>query len=35
VALILRVPGTQADEPWSTDRWNVFAGVAALSLLTK
>ncbi len=35
VALILRVPGTPADEPWSTYRWYVFAGVAALSLLTK
>ena len=35
VALILRVPGTPADEPWSIYRWYVFAGVAALSLLTK
>ena len=35
VALILRVPGTPPDEPWSTYRWYVFAGVAALSLLTK
>jgi Na+-translocating ferredoxin:NAD+ oxidoreductase RnfD subunit len=34
VALILRVPGTP-DEAWSTYRWYVFAGVAALSLLTK
>ena len=35
VALILRVPGTPADDPWSTHKWYVFAGVAALSLLTK
>ncbi len=35
VALILRVPGTPRDEPWYTDDWYVFAGVAALSLLTK
>jgi hypothetical protein len=35
VALILRVPGTPADEPWTTYKWYVFAGVAALSLLTK
>ena len=35
VALILRVPGTPSDEPWSTYKWYVFAGVAALSLLTK
>jgi Na+-translocating ferredoxin:NAD+ oxidoreductase RnfD subunit len=35
VALILRVPGTPADEPWTTHKWYVFAGVAALSLLTK
>ncbi len=34
VALILRVPGTP-DEAWSTYKWYVFAGVAALSLLTK
>jgi Na+-translocating ferredoxin:NAD+ oxidoreductase RnfD subunit len=34
VALILRVPGTP-DDAWSTYRWYVFAGVAALSLLTK
>jgi Na+-translocating ferredoxin:NAD+ oxidoreductase RnfD subunit len=34
VALILRVPGTP-DEAWSTYRWYAFAGVAALSLLTK
>jgi hypothetical protein len=35
VALILRVPGTPADQPWTTYKWYVFAGVAALSLLTK
>ena len=35
VALILRVPGTPADDPWSTHKWYVFAGVAGLSLLTK
>jgi Na+-translocating ferredoxin:NAD+ oxidoreductase RnfD subunit len=34
VALILRVPGTPNDA-WSTHAWYVFAGVAALSLLTK
>jgi Na+-translocating ferredoxin:NAD+ oxidoreductase RnfD subunit len=35
VALILRVVGTPADQPWYTgDLW-VFAGVAAFSLLTK
>ncbi len=35
VALILRVVGTPPDDPWNTDAWYVFAGVAALSLLTK
>ena len=35
VALILRVPGTPRDDPWSTKGWYLFAGVAALSLLTK
>ncbi len=35
VALILRVPGTPPDDPWSTHAWYVFAGVAAFSLLTK
>jgi Na+-translocating ferredoxin:NAD+ oxidoreductase RnfD subunit len=35
VALILRVPGTPADQPWTTHEWYVFAGVAAFSLLTK
>ena len=35
VALILRVPSTPPNEHWSTHAWYVFAGVAALSLLTK
>jgi len=35
VALILRVVGTPADEPWSTFRWEWFAAIAGLSLLTK
>ena len=35
VALILRVVGTPAHEPWSTYGWYIFAGVAAFSLLTK
>jgi hypothetical protein len=35
VALILRVVGTRADDPWATDGWYVFAVVAGLSLLTK
>ena len=35
VALILRVVGTPPDDPWNTSSWYVFAGVAALSLLTK
>ncbi len=35
VALILRVPGTPLNDHWSTHRWYVFAGVAAVSLLTK
>ncbi len=35
VALILRVVGTSPDDPWNTSAWYVFAGVAALSLLTK
>ena len=35
VALILRVPGTPPDDPWSTHAWYIFAGVAAFSLLTK
>ncbi len=35
VALILRVPDTPLDDPWTTHAWYVFAGVGALSLLTK
>ena len=35
VALILRVVGTPANDPWNTDAWYVFAGVAAFALLTK
>jgi Na+-translocating ferredoxin:NAD+ oxidoreductase RnfD subunit len=35
VALILRVVGTPPDDPWNTDSWYVFAGVAAFALLTK
>ncbi len=35
VALILRVVGTPPDQPWNTDGWYIFAGVAAFSLLTK
>ena len=35
VALILRVVGMPAGEPWSFDHWYVFAGVAGFSLLTK
>src|SRR6476659_5737812 len=35
VALILRVVGTPPDQPWNTDYWYVFAGVAVFSLLTK
>lgn len=35
VALILRVPDTPPDDHWTTHAWYVFAGVAALSLLTK
>jgi Na+-translocating ferredoxin:NAD+ oxidoreductase RnfD subunit len=34
VALILRVPGTPPDA-WSTDKWYLFAGIAAFSLVTK
>ena len=32
---ILRVPGTPSSDPWSSHGWHIFAGVAALSLLTK
>ena len=35
VALILRVVGTPADEPWSFYAWHVFAAIAGLSLLSK
>ena len=35
VALILRVVGTPADDPWNTGSWYVFAGVAAFAILTK
>jgi Na+-translocating ferredoxin:NAD+ oxidoreductase RnfD subunit len=35
VALILRVVGTPPDQPWNTDSWWVFAGVAGFALLTK
>jgi hypothetical protein len=35
VALILRVVGTPADDPWTTYGWYVFAAVAGLSLLSK
>jgi Na+-translocating ferredoxin:NAD+ oxidoreductase RnfD subunit len=35
VALILRVVGTPANEPWSTYAWQWFAVIAGLSLLSK
>jgi Na+-translocating ferredoxin:NAD+ oxidoreductase RnfD subunit len=35
VALLMRVVGTRADDPWSTDGWAIFAAVAAVSLLSK
>jgi Na+-translocating ferredoxin:NAD+ oxidoreductase RnfD subunit len=35
VALILRVVGTQPDDPWSTHAWWLFALVGGLALLTK
>ena len=35
VALILRVVGTPAHEPWSTYAWQWFAIIAGLSLMTK
>ncbi len=35
VALIFRVVGTPANEPWYTNDWWIFAVVAGLSLLTK
>ena len=35
VALILRVVGTPANDPWNTYAWQWFAVIAGLSLLTK
>ncbi|RPH36354.1 MAG: hypothetical protein EHM90_02185 [Chloroflexi bacterium] len=35
VALIMRVVGTLAHDPWNTFGWYIFAAVAAISLLTK
>ena len=35
VALILRVIGTPADDPWTFHAWHVFAAIAGLSLLSK
>src|SRR6187200_192164 len=35
VALILRVSSTRPGDHWTTHHWYVFAGVAAISLLTK
>ncbi len=35
VALILRVVGTPANDPWSFHAWHVFAAIAGLSLLSK
>lgn len=35
VALLLRDPATAAGDHWSTQRWWLFAGVAAVSLLSK
>ena len=35
VALILRVVGTPANDPWNTYAWSWFAVIAGLSLLTK
>jgi Na+-transporting NADH:ubiquinone oxidoreductase subunit NqrB len=35
VAFVLRVPGTHHGEWWSTRGWWIFAGTAALSLLSK
>jgi len=35
VALIFRVVGTPADDPWNTHAWYLFAAVAGLSLLSK
>ena len=35
VAFILRVPGTEHGDWWSTNGWWIFAGAAAVSLLSK
>ena len=35
VAFILRVPGTEPGDWWSTNGWWIFAGTAAVSLLSK
>ncbi len=35
VALIMRVVGTPAHDPWNTFGWYIFAAVAGVSLLTK
>jgi ASPIC and UnbV/FG-GAP-like repeat len=35
VAFVLRVPGTQHGDWWSTNGWYIFAGTAAVSLLSK
>jgi len=35
VAFVLRVPGTQHGDWWSTSGWWIFAGTAAISLLSK
>ena len=35
VAFVLRVPGTQHGDWWSTNGWWIFAGTAAVSLLSK
>jgi Na+-translocating ferredoxin:NAD+ oxidoreductase RnfD subunit len=35
VALILRVVGTPADDPWNTHAWYIFAAVGGFSLLSK
>lgn len=35
IGLILRVPGTEHGDWWSTRGWSLFAGVAAISILSK
>ena len=35
VAFVLRVPGTEHGDWWSTHGWPIFAGTAAVSLLSK